>query len=880
MKILAKLKWFSLTLVVVVAGCSNEAEEKAEKAARHLKSAQVYEAQGQYRAAMLEARNVIQLRPDESAGYLVLSRIYNDIGAFGLTQKLLESQLDAGATLNSPARTELAEAYLANKKFKSAVDVLASGEQPAGADWVEQQRLLGEAYLYLKDSAGFSGVKQALSTSAEPDAKTAQLYLAAAEQLAENKPDVAQEYLNELQSIEPDYFDALTLSGDIALYYNRLEDAERAYTKAMAGLRSTDVMLADKAFVLRRLIDTLTQLGRSAEAFTYQKLLADANPGSYEAQQKFEQALALYTEGKLDEASVLLKELREEYPQDKNSATLLGLVAQQQGENELAAQLFDEFVDTETATPTVIQAAALAKLNSKRSDEAMAMLKAAVEQQPNNPGVLATYGLALAELNKDTNEAMIVLERSLALNPDQPRLRIALAKSHLLKDNLPQAIAQLQKAYSEAPEDFLVQQVYYRTLAAAGKKDELKGVIDAYVAENPDNARSHFFQGWFEMGQERFPQARKHFERAITKQEPNTLGLSYAGLAQAYAATGQLIEATQAWEDTIKSNPAVLKAYGQWLLTLHRRGQISQAEERMQELNIDAQYWQPDYAMARLAFEQRNYEKALGLAKTALSKKAQNQQVKNLAAESSQQLAFKKYQGGDVQGAKAALLQSAQWVPTNVTYIANLIKLELDAGNSDAAQQILNQYSGNESDSVAKHYLQGKIFEQKGNLQQALGAYQAAWGVQPNDLTADAMFALLVKSSDGGTGFLAQWEAAMPESSKPVLYQAMKKQGAGEIEAAEALYLRALELTPNIPAALNNLAWIYHERGENDRALPMARKAFELAPNSAAIMDTYAWMLVETGDVSEGHAILEQAFALAPENAEIKAHLDAARAKL
>ncbi|UTA47374.1 tetratricopeptide repeat protein [Simiduia sp. 21SJ11W-1] len=880
MNTLAKFKWLVITLVISLAGCSNDAEENAQKSARHLKSAQVYEAQGQYRAAMLEARNVIQLNPDEERGHLVLARIYNNIGAFGLTQKLLEARKDAG-TLGAEASIELGSAYLANKKFKSAIDALTVQPQEnySAEKLLERQRLMGEAYLYLKDQSGFTAVKAALENNAAPEAKVVQLYLSAAEALAENKPDEAQAHLSALLEANSTHFDALTLAGDIALYYNQLEDAERAYTKAMASLPTTDVMLADKAFVLRRLIDTLTQLGRSAEAFTYQKLLADANPGSYEAQQKFEEALALYTQGELDAASAILKELREEYPQDKNSATLLGLVAQQQGENELAAQLFDEFVDTETATPTVIQAAALAKLNSKRSDEAMAMLKAAVEQQPNNAGVLATYGLALAELKKDTNEAMIVLERSLALNPDQPRLRIALAKIQLQKGNTAQAIAQLEKANTEAPEDFLVQQVYYRTLAADGRKDELKEVIERYAAENPDNAKAHFFLGWFDLGQERFGPARKHFERAIAKGDATVLGLSYAGLAQAYAASGQLVEATQAWEDTIKSNPAVLKAYGQWLITLHRRGQIDLAQARLAELDINEKYWQPDYAMARLAFEQRDHTRALALAEQALAKNAQNQQVKNLAAEASQLQAFAKYQAGDVQGAKAALLRSAQWMPENVTYIANLIKLELDAGNSDAAQQILNQYSGSEQDSVAKHYLQGKIFEQKGNAQQALGAYQTAWGIKPNDLTADAMFALLVKSSDGGASFLAQWQQALPKSSKPVLYNAMQKQSAGDISSAEELYNRALELTPNIPAALNNLAWIYHERGDK-RALPTARKAFELAPNSAAIMDTYAWMLVESGEVQEGHAILEQAVALAPDNAEIQEHLNVAKSKL
>ncbi|MBB3170077.1 tetratricopeptide repeat protein [Simiduia aestuariiviva] len=870
-----------LVLSVLAVGCSNDAQENAEKSARHLKSATVYEAQGQYRAAMLEARNVIQLNPDQDDGYLVLARIYNSIGAFGMTQKLLEPKVEAGATLSPELAVELAESYLASKKFRSASKLLETAQSadlnPALA--LERQRLLGEAYLYLKDQKAFDSVKASLSKRGGQEAQVVSLFLSAAESLANNKPDQAEASLKTLLSIDASYFDALTLSGDISMYYNRLDDAERAYTKAISGLPTTDVMLADKVFVLKRLIDTLTQLGRSAEAFTYQKILADANPGSYEAQQKFEEALSSYIRGDLDTASAILKELREDYPQDKNSATLLGMVAQQQGQNEYASQLFDEFVDTETAAPSVIQAAALAKINAKRSGEAMALLKAAVEQQPNNAGVLSTYGLALAELNNDTNEAMIMLERSLALNPDQPRLRIALAKSHIQKDNLPQAIAQLQKAHKDAPDDFLIQQVYYRTLAAADKKEELQQLIESDLAKNPSSAKAMFFKGWLELGANRYAQAKNHFERAIAKDDPTTKGLAFAGLAQAHAATGKLVEATQAWEETIKINPAVLRAYGQWLITLHRRGQIAQAEQRLADLNIDAKYWQPDYTMARLAFEQRKFEAALALAEKALSKNATNAQVKILAAEASQQVGFAKYQLGDVQGAKVAMLRAVQWSPENVTYTANLIKIELDAGNSDAAQKILDQYTGSENATVAKHYLQGKIFEQKGNPQQALGSYQAAWSIQPSDLSGEAIFKLLAATANKGADFLEQWKSALPESSKPVLFQAMTMQGEGKLDQAESLYQKALALAPDIPAALNNLAWIYHERGD-ERALPMAKKAFELAPSSAAIMDTYAWMLVEQGNVKEGHAILEQALALAPNNKEIQEHLAAAKAKL
>jgi cellulose synthase operon protein C len=138
-------------------------------------------------------------------------------------------------------------------------------------------------------------------------------------------------------------------------------------------------------------------------------------------------AMELYRQGKFDEAAKVLSEIREQFPQDKNSAMLMGLVQYQQGQDQQASEIFDKFIDPETATPTVIQAAALAKYRSNKMDEALALLKKSVESQPENAEILATYGLALLDKDPTSAEAEKALEKSLALNPKQQRLRLALA---------------------------------------------------------------------------------------------------------------------------------------------------------------------------------------------------------------------------------------------------------------------------------------------------------------------------------------------------------------------------------------------------------------------------------------------------------------------
>src|SRR5690606_16416478 len=144
----------------------------------------------------------------------------------------------------------------------------------------------------------------------------------------------------------------------------------------------------------------------------------------------------------------------------------------------------------------VIQAAALAKFRTNKVDDAVALLKSAAENQPNDAIILATYGLALLDHDDTSNEGALALEKSLALNPQQQRLRIALAKRHIAMEKPEQAIAQLQKAYREQPLDLAIQQSYFKALIDNQQIEQVRAEIADFKAANPNNPRGAFMEGW------------------------------------------------------------------------------------------------------------------------------------------------------------------------------------------------------------------------------------------------------------------------------------------------------------------------------------------------------------------------------------------------
>jgi tetratricopeptide (TPR) repeat protein len=76
---------------------------------------------------------------------------------------------------------------------------------------------------------------------------------------------------------------------------------------------------------------------------------------------------------------------------------------------------------------------------------------------------------------------------------------------------------------------------------------------------------------------------------------------------------------------------------------------------------------------------------------------------------------------------------------------------------------------------------------------------------------------------------------------------------------------------------LNNLAWAYSERGDYERAIPLARKAWTLDKDNPATADTLGWLLFKSGkDKAGGLALLQRAARGAPSDADIMRHLEAA----
>jgi len=119
---------------------------------------------------------------------------------------------------------------------------------------------------------------------------------------------------------------------------------------------------------------------------------------------------------------------------------------------------------------------------------------------------------------------------------------------------------------------------------------------------------------------------------------------------------------------------------------------------------------------------------------------------------------------------------------------------------------------------------------------------------------------------------LEEWLSKHPDDARVRLALAQAYQEGGQLRQAAGQYEQILKSYPDNAAALNNLAWVYHET-KDPRALQMAERAYKLQPDNGAIADTLGWVLVQEGQVQRGLELLRKAAKQAPNIPDIQYHL-------
>lgn len=263
-------------------------------------------------------------------------------------------------------------------------------------------------------------------------------------------------------------------------YSARAAYAARANDKALIASLYKE-LLADKS---PRNATRLNLLGQLAELQEHKSEALDwyeKVPATDEhwAQAQLRTALLLDETGHTTQALDLLHQLQARSGDDDKQvgdaflmeAEILG----RHQRDEDAVAVYDRGLQVLPDDPRLLYARALLNDDLNHVDAAVRDLRRLLEQQPGNADALNALGYTLADRTKDQAEALALIEKALAIKPDEPAIIDSMGWVQYRLGHLKQAVEHLRAAYAKQPDPEIAAHLG-EVLWVSGDKDEARKI--------------------------------------------------------------------------------------------------------------------------------------------------------------------------------------------------------------------------------------------------------------------------------------------------------------------------------------------------------------------------------------------------------------------
>jgi len=672
-----KSLWLQLSIVTfgilfLAASCTQEPAET--KKIRHRDRAIEYFNKGEYREALVEFKNVVQIAPNDADAHYRMALTYLKLGSpIDLEQAFKELsatvELDAG---NYDAQLKLGQLLLLGKepaqaRKRAGLVLTASPDNKEGiillgASLISEEKFqegiaelkkaidldphninvyldLARAYVHIKD---FASAESVLQQALQNNPRSIEARLALGDlHLIRGKADLAEAEYKRAVSDAPERPETNIKLGTFYLSTNRVADAEATYSAWAQSRPQDDVPLVT-------LGDFYRYTGALDRALTsYQHALA-INPKSLAARDR--QIAFLIDTSKLEEAEQQTAAILKANSNDRSGRLFDARLKLARGQHDKALQLLQQLSREEPRSPTVHHFLGVAYGMTNDFSQAASELAEAIKYAPNSyESRVALAALQLAQ-GLD-NEAIEQAQIALRLNPRNVQPAMILGEAYLHKSDAAKAgqvfeaitkalpnqkvahhrlglIARFQKQDGEAlahfeqalkadPEfmDPLAQIIAIRL--AQGKPAEALDRIKRHQELAPKNPLIYTLLGQFFTSTKEYDRAEVAFKQAIELND--SLLEAYTGLAGLYVQTKRFDEAIREYETVLAKNPKLVAPHMILGIIFESRKQYDQAQARYEEaLRITPRFAPAANNLAWLLVERGgNMDVALGYAQTA-----------------------------------------------------------------------------------------------------------------------------------------------------------------------------------------------------------------------------------------------------------------------
>ena len=497
----------------------------------------------------------------------------------------------------------------------------------------------------------------------------------------------------------------------------------------------------------------------------------------------------------------------------------------------------------------------------RRFAEAEQQVRAAIDADPTDPDPRAALvRLYMIQGKKDQAELSLKqVRRDFRDNSVGYRM---LGDFYFAAGDVDKALAEYSALYQEHPSDLLVKKNYIQLLILKDRIDEASKLTGEILKASPGDARALTYRGQIEIHNGNLKQAIETLQAALRSDPDNSssfyqLGVAFdrlGNLAQAQNAWQNAVQRNsdmseaylalascalrqndmpgleQSSGQLIRLVPGSPAGYAMRALSFLKRGQFSRAEQDASKaISLAPQAPDGYMQMGNVRLAQKNYaeaekfyqqtldrdpgsvdalgslvsaytshgqtEKAISAAQTQIAKVPQSSPFYDLLG--TMQFQHRKTKQ-DLEAAESDLKRSADLDKSNADAWLKLAQVQAARGAVSDAIATSQQALVDNPKQIEFYLLIGRLYESKGELDDARQCYQKALDFDPNSPQAsNNMASLLTKTG-------------------------------GNLDVALSLAQNARRKMPNSPNVADTLGWVLYQKGAYKSAIDSFRDALEM----------------------------------------------------
>lgn len=878
----------ALVMAAALCGCGL-AVDNAER----LQRADEAFSNADYRTASIDAKAVLQDEPENVQARLLLGKASMELGDAAAALPELERALSLGAS-RSDVIVYLARAQLGTDR---AADMLAGtlsiGDLDAGSQ-NDLSRLRGQAHMQLGDYELARESFRAALVLDETDMPSMLGIVSA--YVAEQDLAQARATLDEILAQEDGNADAWLLSGAVYQAVGDPTSALASFSRALDVLgdsgnpgRTINALVgqAEAHFLLQDLeaarsaSDRLNELARDDFRSTMIRArVAAADRRWDDAEEDLQQLLVIapgyvpaqmllgavhLQNGNLQQAEMFLSIAAGADPSNAETRRLLAETRMRQGEVSEASDIMRALVE-DSGDQASLAMAARASLAAGDQSQAVAYLERRAAQAPADESAQLDLAAAYVVAGR-LEDARNLLENVTAADDGESRRRELIELIRLIATEDRDAIeAQGQVLLDGWPDDPQVILLVANTFQRLDMEQRAEALFTRIGEINPDDVSGHLSRGQIDFAAGDFDAAEDHYLDALTIDGDNSEVLTSLGIVAARKNDGEA--ARSYFEQAVSADPAAVPPRVLLTRLLLLTGDVDGASTLLGE-SIAQVGDQPDLlsVAAQLSERQGDLEDAANRYRAVLEQTP-------VHLDSLDGLARVSLASGDVATALDASQRAYDRSPLRTETVALRVTALLRADRGDEALSVARTFRQADTGNVMAAALLGQVQLNRQEYAAAATTFDAVIGSEdatPNMVVAASEAHRLAGLGDANE-ILADYLGDHPDAAIVRSMLASSLMSSEENAEAIAEYEQVLRTRPDDLVALNNLAWLYSQAGD-DRAGQIASRAYQLYPDNPSVVDTYAWIEIQGGDVQKGVQALQRTVDAGTASPEHRYHL-------